>query len=177
MAQAMAYEELMQSEGITFDELPNEAKVGIKGIKKILNAINMTKQRGQKPTSETLAKLKTNDTWIVREILYYMEDKESDQGQIPNDPNEVIAEMGKNEISPEEQAKYNEGMNYETELENLAKSGKGTFTSDEIRSSAPKCYKLILSTYDETGPNGIGTSRYTLIEDQSTKQTFNLKRK
>ena len=97
--------------------------------------------------------------------------------QIPNDPNEVIAEMGKNEISPEEQAKYNEGMNYETELENLAKSGKGTFTSDEIRSSAPKCYKLILSTYDETGPNGIGTSRYTLIEDQSTKQTFNLKRK
>jgi len=176
MAQAMAYEELMQSEGITLDELPNEAKVGIKGIKKILNAINMTKQRGQKPTSETLAKLKTNDTWIVREILYYMQDKESDQGEIPNNANDVIAEISNNEISPEQKAKYDEGLIYENELESLLKSGKVNFLNTEIRSLAPKCYKLILTTYDNTGPNGIGTSRYSLIEDQTNKQTFNIKR-
>lgn len=177
MAQELAYEKLMAREGITLEELPTEAKVGIKGIKKIVNAINMTRQRGQKPTAETLEKLKTNDTWIVREILYYMEDKESDQGEMPNDPNEVINDMQKNQVSPEEQAKYNEGLSYESEMEGLTKSGKNTFTSDELRSSAPKCYKVILSSYDEGQPNGISTSRYALIEDQSNPQNFNLKRK
>ena len=172
--QKLAYEKLMEENQITFDELPQDAKTQINGIKKIVHALNMTEKRGQKPTSATMEKLRINDKHVVREILDYMEEVDSKQGPLPNNPDQVVEEI-ENAMSPEEKAKFDEGVSLEAELEVLSKAGKSVLSIDELKSEAGKCYAKIFKTYEDGQPNGIVTSKYSLIEDQTNLKTFNLK--
>lgn len=174
--QELAYQKLMRDNQITLEELPTDARIGIKSVDKIAHAIKMTEQRGQKTTSETLDKLKANDKWVVREILDYMEEKDSNQGAIPNNANDVVKEINST-MSPEEKTKFDEGVRLEGEMAELTKSGKTNFTAEELNKMAPKCFKKIFETYEEGQPNGIGTTKFSLIEDKTNLKTFNLKNK
>jgi hypothetical protein len=172
----LAYQKLMADNQITLEELPNDAKHGIKELSKVVHAMAMTENRGQRTKPETIEKIKRNDKWLVREILDYMEDKDSDQGAMPIDFNEIINEI-ENQQTPEEKAKFEEGVTFESEMDAMVKSGKSAVTIDEIKSLAPKCYRKIFATYEDGQPNGIVTSKFSLLEDQSNKQTFTLKSK
>lgn len=174
--QQLAYQKLMADNQITLEELPNDAKQGIKELNKVLHAMSMTENRGQKTKPETIEKIKRNDKWLVREILDYMEEKDSNQGAIPVGSAEIINEL-ENQQSPEDKAKFEEGVTFESEMIAMSKAGKSAVGIDELKSLAPKCYRKIFATYEEGQPNGIVTSKFSLLEDQNNKQTFTLKTK
>lgn len=167
--QQLAYEKLMADNQITLEELPTDAKSGIKEIKQVIHALNMTEQRGQKVNPATIEKIKRLDKALVREIVDYMEEtEESTQG------NQMNSSESKPQQSLEEKANFDEGIGYENEMEGIHKSGKSELSIDELKSMAPKCYKKIFATYEDGQPNGIKTSKYTLIENQTNPKTFNL---
>ncbi len=173
----LAYEKLMAEHGLTVAELPTDAQTGIKSVKQIAHAMHMTEQRGHTVKPATISKLKANDKWTVREILDYVENKETNPDPLPNDPEEVVEEIEENEtpqLSPEEQAKFDQGVAIETELETLSGSGKTAYTTDELKTSAPKTYKVIFDSYTQGEQNGVKTTRFSLIESPDQEQTFNL---
>jgi hypothetical protein len=174
----LAYEKLMAEHGLTLAELPTDAKTGIKSVKQIAHAMHMTEQRGHTVKQATIDKLKANDKWTVREILDYVENKDTNSEELPNDTEEVIEEIQEDEeansMSPEDQAKFDQGVAIETELENLSGSGKLSYTTEELKSSAPKTYKVIFDTYTQGEQNGVKTTRFSLIESPDQEQTFNL---
>lgn len=176
----LAYEKLMEDEGITLDELPQDAKTSITSVKQVAHTIKMTTQRGQKPTEATLEKLRVSDKNAVREILDYMDDIEGEDGKDGKGgepPPLIVPEKVEQSISPEDKAKKDEGMRYESEMDALHKTGVTSFGSAELKAGAPNCFKKIFNDYEQGQPNGIRTSKYELIEDQSNPQTFNLKLK
>lgn len=170
----LAYETLMEKEGVKFEDLPQDAKTGIKNLKQIVHAISMTIKRGHTVQPATIEKLRANDKWVVREILDHLEEKDTNSGQMPNDPNQVIEEI-ENQMSPEDKAKFDEGVRIEAELESLHKAGKTILTTDELKSNCKNTYAWIFNNYTTGGDNGVKTTHYLLIEDKATPQTFNLK--
>jgi hypothetical protein len=171
----LAYEKLMQEHGLTLTELPEDAQTGIKGVKQIAHAISMTEKRGHTVKPATISKLKANDKWAVREILDYLQDKDTNPDEAPNDPDEVIEEL-ENQMSPEDLEKFNQGVSIEKELERIFNSQEGpcTMTSDELKSTAPNTYNHVFSTYTQGDQNGVKTTRFSLIESPDQEQTFNL---
>ena len=173
----LAYEKLMTEHGLTLAELPEDAQTGIKGVKQIAHAINMTEKRGHTVKPATISKLKANDKWAVREILDYVQDKDTNPDQAPNDPDEVIEEI-ENEMSPEDQAKFDQGVSIETELETIflsqAPSQGVSISADDLKASAPNTYKHVFETYTQGEQNGVKTTRFSLIESPDQEQTFNL---
>ena len=69
-----AYEKLMQEYELSHSELPEDAKLGIEAIKNIEKAVNMAEKSGKKINPQTMAKIKANDKWVVREILDYVDE-------------------------------------------------------------------------------------------------------
>ena len=173
----LAYEKLMAEKNITFDELPDETKRGINGVKKIMHAIKMALQRGQKITTDTAKKLEDNDRWVTRDIFDYIDKKNTNTELPPNNPDQVIKEIESQikKIDPEEAKKIAEGFAVESELETLHKTGKLDYTLPELKDSTKSVYAVIFRTYKNGEENGIKTSKFTLLEIQETPQTFTLK--
>ena len=73
------------------------------------------------------------------------------------------------------------GLEIETELENLYKTGKTEFTIDEIEPLAPKTYDILYDVCEEEdAENGVETSRFKLIEstsEESEETTFKISKK
>lgn len=168
-----AYEKLMQEHNLKVGDLPADAKIGIKSIQQIENAIRMTEKRGQSVSNAVKEKLRANDKWVTGEILAFLDNDETDD-DLPNDPKEVIAEIKEEseELSPEQQL----GYAIDAELAKLFESGKSRFDIEEIRSVAPKTYKHIFETYEDESENGVVTSNYSFIESDE-ELMFDLKKK
>ncbi len=174
-----AYKKLLADEKITEAELPEDAKIGIKSIFEITKAISMSEKKGNKISDRVLAKLKAQDKWVVREILDFIEEKDTNKEEMPADAGEVIEEIKIDEIKNEklddvkkaDEIKKDEtvaidpkGTAIDEELKALLEAGKTKFTLEELKSAAKKSYDVVFENYDNTGDNGIETSHYRLLE-------------
>jgi len=160
-----AYEKLLQEEKLTIDELPEDARIGIEAIKNIEKAISMSEKMGKVVSDKVKAKVLANDKWVTREILDYLEGKNTDRGALPNKPNEVIEEIKIEQIDPK-------GVAIEEEITELLKSGETKFALESLKSKAPKAYDVIWLNYEEGEENGVRTSLYTIKE--SEKEVFTI---
>ena len=160
-----AYEKLMAEYELTFNELPSDAKVGINAIKNIEKAISMANAKGRRVSSDTMAKIKANDKWIVNEILDYIEDTDENDEEMPEDAEEIIDEI-KNEgqVQLSEDQKY--ALEIENELKRMYESGTKEYTIESVKSYARNTYSLLFDSYEDGEENGVATSRYKLIETQ-----------
>lgn len=155
-----AYEKLMEEENLKLADLPSDAKIGIGQIKKIEKAILMAQATGKKISSETIAKIRANDKWIVQEILDYLDDTDENEEDMPEDSEEIIEEI-KGETLTEDQ-KY--ALEIENELKSLYDSGNREFTIETLRNNAKTTYEVLFDNYEEGEENGVMTTRYKLIE-------------
>src|SRR6478752_2402511 len=85
-----AYEKLMKEHNLSFSELPVDARIGIESIQQIGKAIHLAEKNKRNIKPAVFDKIKANDKWVVREILDYIESKDSNQGPLPNKPDAVI---------------------------------------------------------------------------------------
>ena len=73
------------------------------------------------------------------------------------------------------------GLEIETELEALFKTGKTEFTIDEIEPLAPKTYDLLYDVCEEEdSENGVETSKFKLLETataEGEEVTFKISKK
>lgn len=163
------YEKLMEEEGLTLKELPQDAKVGIETIAKIKRIIALTESKGKKIHQSVYQKLKTNDKWVTREILDYLEGKDSKQSdEIPHSETEIKNQIDMEQIDPL-------GLAIEDELKKLVEAGTTKLDADELKAKAPKTYNVVFKNYDEEDDNGVETSNFSLIE--TDVEVFTIKKK
>ena len=165
-----AYEKLMQEYELSHSELPEDAKLGIEAIKNIEKAVNMAEKSGKKINPQTMAKIKANDKWVVREILDYVDDDDKNAEEMPFEDDEIIDDINKAN-NPEKEL----GFSIESELENMFKSGKKEFDLNEVKGVAPNTYKVLFDNFDEDDDNGVETNRYKLIE--TDEEIFTISKK
>jgi len=165
-----AYEKLMSEYDLSYSELPEDAKLGIETIKNIEKAVNMAEKKGKKISSQTVAKIKANDKWVVREILDYVEDEDKNSDDMPYEDDEIIEEIDDSN-DPNKQL----GFSIEAELEKMFSSGKKQFELSEVKSIAPNTYKVLFDNFDEEDDNGVETNRYRLIETDTEIFTISKK--
>lgn len=166
-----AYEKLLAEHKLTEAELPQDAKIAIKDIKNIEIAINLSDKKSAKagltysPSSEVIAKIKALDKWVVREILDYVEDKDTNTAKPAVDTAKVIEEIKADATTEEEVVVADpKGLKIDAEFVELLKNNKSELTLDELKSSAPVAYSTIFDNYDQGGENGIDTTFFSLVE-------------
>jgi DNA integrity scanning protein DisA with diadenylate cyclase activity len=165
-----AYQKLMAENNLTLAQLPEDAKLGIETIKNIEKAVNMAEKSGKSVSSQTMAKIKANDKWVVREILDYLEDEDENTDEIPHDDNEIIEEIDEAN-NPQKQL----GYKVEAELEKMFLTNQKEFEFSKIKSIAPNTYNVLFENFDDDGDNGIETNKFSLIE--TDKEIFTLTKK
>jgi hypothetical protein len=164
----------MEDYGLSYNDLPEDAKHGIEAIRNIEKAINMAEKNGKTVSSKTMAKIKANDKWVVQEIIDYVVNDDDNDDEMPHDQNEIIEEIkGDTKKLTEEQTF---ARNLEEELARMFQTGKKQWESNDIDEFSEIVFGAIYETYHQgDSENGIETTRYSLIE--STPQLFILKKK
>jgi hypothetical protein len=169
----LQYEKALKEYNLKYSQLPEDAKIGIDSIGEINKAFNMLKSKNKAPTDKALRKLKTIDKWVYYEILDFVHGTDNNDEDMPDVKDDI-----KKDVNQQiESAKPIDpvGIAVETELENVFKQGKTKLTMDELKASCKKCYDIIFKEYEEGQPNGITTSKYSLLETE--KHNFNLTKK
>tara|TARA_R110000764_G_scaffold542_6_gene2082 strand:- start:8700 stop:9224 length:525 start_codon:yes stop_codon:yes gene_type:complete len=165
MSEKYAYEQLLEEHELNVSDLPADAKLGIKQIQRIANAKKMTEARGQNVSQDVLDKIRSNDKWVSREIIDFMNDIDSSNQNLPAPAPDVISQIKKEEapeLSPEQQL----GLKIENELSFLFDNfGNAIISVDDIK-PAKLTYSTIFDNYDNGGQNGISTSNFSLIETE-----------
>jgi len=173
------YKKLMEENGLTLNQLPEDAQTGVAEINKVLRAISMVEKSGKKVSAGSLKKITTMDKWVTYEILDYLHDTDKNDDDMPIDADDVIDDLNKDSKDkpvnkPNDNIQVDQvGLRIEEELDRLFESGKTSYTIDEIRGKANKTYKELWDSYEENEKNGIVTTKYSLIEDK--EYNFNLK--
>ena len=62
------YIEELKNNGLSINDLPEDAQTGIDQLKNILKGLNMLEKSGKKQTQKTLRKIKAMDKWVCYEI-------------------------------------------------------------------------------------------------------------
>jgi hypothetical protein len=169
-----AYQKLMEEYGLSYNDLPEDAKHGIEAIRNIEKAINMAEKNGKTVSSKTMAKIKANDKWVVQEIVDFVEDDDDNEDKMPYNEDEVIDEIKGKEQKLTEEQKF--ALELEKELARMHSAGKKEWESEEIEQFSEVVFDAVYETYHQNdSENGIETTRYALIE--STPQVFTLKKK
>ena len=177
-----AYEKLMNEHKLTINELPVDAQTGIKNIKKIEVAINMQDKKAEKagktytPSPSVTADIKTFDKWVVREILDYVDDKDTNTAAPGVKADEIIADIKKDEPTKTDEPKKEadpKGLACDKEFAEMLKAGKVEVTLEELKSLAPTAEGLIWDDKDEV--KGVSTTYYLL--SQTTPNNFKLTKK
>jgi len=136
----LRYKKEMEKYDLKESDLPEDARVGIAEINKVLGAINMIEKKGESPKPKTIQKVKTMDKWVSFEILDHVHDTSKNTDDSGVDVDEVIEEI-------EEQVDDNEGgsdnadelgSKVAVELKKLSESGKDTFTIERNQISRQK---------------------------------------
>lgn len=89
-----AYEKLMKEHNLSYSELPNDAKIGIDVIQQIVKAVYLAEKTGKKVKPKVYDKIKANDKWVTREILDYVDGKETHNEPLPNKSATAVIESG-----------------------------------------------------------------------------------
>lgn len=173
-----SYEKLMAEHKLTVAELPADAQMGIRSIKDIETAVRLAEKKGATVRPATLEKIKTFDKWVVREILDYMEDKETNTPAAPVAAATIIAEIKEEtpaastatpaaataEPKKEETPVDAEGVICDKEFAEMLKAGKAEVTLDELKALAPTAYSIVFKHHTNDLTNGITTTYYVLSE-------------
>lgn len=195
----LAYEKLMKEHNLSLSDLPPDARVGIDAIQGTLNGIRLQEKKGKPTNPKVYDKIKTNDKWVVREILDMIEDKDTNTAELPHtkaELKEVIdtpaagtpaagapaAGAPKTDDQPAQAtagttgttAPDAKGLAIEAELKALFDGGRTAITLDELKAAAKATYDHIWDTYEAGGQNGVETSHYSLMETE--KEKFTLKK-
>jgi len=169
-----AYQKLMEDYGLSYNDLPEDAKHGIEAIRNIEKAINMAEKNDKTVSSKTIAKIKANDKWVVQEILDFVEDDDDNADEMPYDEDEVIEEIKGNKQKLTKEQEY--ALEIENELARMHQAGKKQWGGEEIEQFSEVVFDAVFETYHQNDTeNGIETTRYSLIETES--QVFTLKKK
>ncbi len=110
-----AYEKLMTKHDLSLSDLPDSAKDGIQEIKKIERAINLTLNKGRKVSNLIYKKVERMDTWVTRDVLDWLDDKDPNHGVIPNTADEVIKTLEEETAAAEAEKKKQEDLKKEQE--------------------------------------------------------------
>lgn len=180
-----AYKKLLEREGISVNELPEDAKLGIETINQIERGIAMLKKspryKGNIP-AKTIAKIKANDKWVVNEILDYIDGKQRNAAEeVPNEAKEVIEEIKdanesvienkKNKVESE-----NEGDKIDAEIvETLGTESEIKMPFSTLKDKAPFTYDIIFNNYEAGNKNGVITSNYKILETE--QEVFTITKK
>lgn len=103
-----AYEKLLNEHKLSISDLPADARIGINGINKIQAAINMQEKKAEKngktytPSADVVANIKAYDKWVVREILDFVDEKNTNTEE-PEVSAEEIVEDIKEEAAPDKE--------------------------------------------------------------------------
>jgi len=188
-SQQYAYQKLLAEHKLSISDLPADARIGINGISKIEAAINMQDKKAEKngktytPSEEVKANIKAFDKWVVREILDFVEDKNTNTDEPVITAEEIvedIKEEAKTEAKTEEPTAVviapivtgdapkpeadPRGQQIDDEFSEMIKSGKTDVTLDELKSLAPTAYDDVFKNYEKDGENGVDTTFYSLRE-------------
>lgn len=179
----LQYKKALEENGLSVNQLPEDAITGIEQINHVLKAINMCQKTGKPIKESVYKKLRAMDKWVYYEILDYLHDTNKNDDDIPFDKNDVIKDLDKDkQANKTDEPKDDDlpkpdalGLVIESELDSLYESGKTSYSIEELKDSARKTYSELFNAYENGGENGITTTKYSLIEDSNKK--FNLKLK
>lgn len=186
------YKKAVEQYGVKTSELSDNAQIGISSIEEILRALNTLERKGRAPQARSIAKLKALDHWVYQEILDYVQDTDDNEEKAPVDGKQVVKEIKeqvaaasataataasatakpKENPSPEADPK---GLEIESELEEMYKSGRKEWDIESVQGIAKKTYTDLFDNYEEGEKNGIETSHFSLIETKP--KTFTLTKK
>ena len=169
----LAYIETMKEHNLTYNELPDDAKIGIDQINDILKSKRMLEKVGKSLTSKALNKIKAHDRWVQYDILDFVHDTDNNtdkapsledvQDEIDEKLNDDDDDMDDDE-NTQDDATTQKGLRIESELENMYANGNLTSTIEEIKRLAPTTYNHLFETYEDGEENGVVTTRFSLIE-------------
>jgi hypothetical protein len=169
-----AYEQLMQEHNLSISDLPEDAKIGITTLKDIEKSVKMAEKKGNTVSDKTLAKIKANDKWVVKEILDFIDETDENEDDMPYDGDEIEEEIDEEYEEPQPQNSAL-GQSIEKELTEMFNSGKKEWTTNQIKSGFKNTYNTLFDNYDDDGENGIETSNFRLIE--SGDELFTISKK
>lgn len=165
----LQYEKLLEQNKINLSDLPAQAQVAIKEVKKKMLGVNMREKSGKNISASQKQSLEYADAQASREIQAFLDEKSSQEGkpQPKNKPDEVDS---KNLESKEIDVK--KGHAIEKELEKIVSSGKKEILLEELKQLAPESYEVIFSNYKKGEQNGIETTRYNVLEKENEPEKF-----
>lgn len=188
------YEKLLKEKGLTVEELPKRAQVGIKSIKQWLMAYNLATNMKRKINPDLIDKIEANDEWVCEEINNYVTGKKPSTDPLPNTGEEAAKAAAKIKSDAEKaeaeevERKAKEEMHIEVtpvevvgdaragkidaELKILVNAGNVSMKLSDIKDTAPVTYGIIFEAYEEGGENGVETTHYRLVE--TSKEVFAL---
>lgn len=171
----LQYQKAMEENDLQLSDLPEDAITGIENINDVLKAVKMLEKSGKLPTPKTMKKLKAMDKWVYYEILDHLHGTDQNEDEIPEDSEDIVDEIEEQSSKGLAEAnKINESSVFiEGQLESMMKSGKTTWSFNEIKQHAKKTWDVLFSSYEEGGENGIKTNKYSLIETE--EHIFTLK--
>jgi hypothetical protein len=168
----LKYKKVMEENGLTYADLPEDAQTGIESINEVLKAFRMNEKNGKSPTPKSLKKLAAMDKWVVYEIYDYLHDTDNNDDDIPFEADDVLE--GDENINNEPKVDL-VGLKIDEELASLNEQGVTTISVDDLKRQAPTTYKTIWDNYEDEVENGVETSHFSLIEQGNTK-VFTLKK-
>jgi len=181
----LAYKKVMAENNLTLEQLPEDAKIGVKEVELAANSIRLTETRKQTVKPDKFEKLKVLDKWCVREILDFVEGTNKNTNMPNITAKEIITGIEKDNStttpadtrSAEEIAQFELGTAIDAELKTQHDAGKVELTLAEIKTACPKAYAEIFSAYKEGEDNGVETTHYSLIELKDKTETYKLTKK
>ncbi len=153
----------------------------------------MFEGKGKEISEKTIKKVKAMDKWVYYEILDLVNDTDKNDDELPHDADDIKEELEeelkkvdevenknnkteveKNEVEslPKDNSK---GFTIDAELEVAYANGKKEIGFDELKSICKTAYNVIFDNYDNSGDNGIETSKFTLIETDENLFTLTKK--
>lgn len=171
----LLYKKSMEEYGLSYEELPEDAQLGIDQVNEVLKSQRMLEKVGKSLTSRALKKLKLYDKWVHLEILDFVYETDNNKAPAPNleDVEDEIEDklngdededMDDND-NTQDDATTQKGLRIESELETMYANGKLSSTIEEIKRLAPTTYNHLFDTYEAGEENGVVTTRFSLIEN------------
>jgi hypothetical protein len=183
----LKYLDAMEEHNLKVSDLPEDAQIGVTNINDVMKSIKMFEAKGKPISEKTIKKVNAMDKWVLYEILDMVNDTDQNDEELPHDAEEVIddlkngadkkAESSAEVVNAEEIAQANDpkGFQIDKDLELAHESGKKEIGFDELKSVSKTAYDVIFKAYDNSGDNGIETSKFTLIETDENLFTLTKK--
>ncbi len=173
------YEKLMAENNLQMSDLTEDAKNSITAIKDLEKSIKMAQGKGKEASATTLSKIKTSDKMAVQEIVDMLDSDDDDEDDSDDSDDSQNGDFGNDSDDKKEPEPVvtsdPKGLRIDAELEVAYANGKKEIGFDELKGISKMAYDVIFNNYDDSGDNGIETSKFTLIE--TNENLFTLTKK